>query len=95
MKSMFIDHGESQEFSGKAVAHLAADTAIMGKSGRIQMTADLAREYGFTDEDGKINGDMRQIKFMLEAAGWTRLATVCPGFLRLPLFLMHFGSYKF
>jgi hypothetical protein len=33
--------GESMEFSGKAVAHLAADPNIMVKTGKIFMTGDL------------------------------------------------------
>ena len=35
--------GESVEFSGKAVAKLAADPDVRQKTGKIQMTADLAR----------------------------------------------------
>ena len=39
--------GESPEFVGRAVAHLANDPKIMKKSGCVFMTYDLAREYGF------------------------------------------------
>jgi NAD(P)-dependent dehydrogenase (short-subunit alcohol dehydrogenase family) len=44
---------ESPEYVGRAVAALAADSNVMEKSGRILNVGDLAREYGFTDVDGR------------------------------------------
>ncbi len=44
---------ESVEYIGRAVAALATDPAMLDKSGRILVVADLAREYGFTDIDGR------------------------------------------
>lgn len=44
---------ESPRYLGRAVAHLAADPAIMDKSGKTLLVADLAREYSFTDVDGR------------------------------------------
>jgi NAD(P)-dependent dehydrogenase (short-subunit alcohol dehydrogenase family) len=44
---------ESAEFPGRAIAALAADPKIMAKSGGVFITPELAREYGFTDIDGK------------------------------------------
>jgi NAD(P)-dependent dehydrogenase (short-subunit alcohol dehydrogenase family) len=50
----FLDltNSESPQFVGRAVAALAADPRVMGKSGRALVAAELAREYGFTDVDG-------------------------------------------
>lgn len=45
--------GESIEYSGLAVAHLAADPNYMAKTGKILMTSELGQEYGFVDIDGK------------------------------------------
>src|SRR5499426_325787 len=45
---------ESPEYVGRAVAALAADSNVMEKSGRILSVGDLAREYGFTDVDGRL-----------------------------------------
>ena len=45
---------ESPEYVGRAVAALAADSDVMEKSGRILTAGDLAREYGFTDVDGRL-----------------------------------------
>jgi NAD(P)-dependent dehydrogenase (short-subunit alcohol dehydrogenase family) len=44
---------ESPEFPGRAIAALAADRNVLAKSGRVFTTPELAREYGFTDVDGK------------------------------------------
>src|SRR5437773_5030770 len=44
---------ESAEFPGRAIAALAGDEHILAKSGRVLTTPELAREYGFTDVDGK------------------------------------------
>jgi hypothetical protein len=44
---------ESAEFPGRAIAALAADEHVLAKSGLVLTTPELAREYGFTDVDGK------------------------------------------
>jgi NAD(P)-dependent dehydrogenase (short-subunit alcohol dehydrogenase family) len=44
---------ESPRYLGRAIAALAADPAVMDKSGRAHRVGDLAREYGFTDVDGR------------------------------------------
>src|SRR5262245_3589090 len=49
-----LSNSESPQFIGRAVAALAADPAVMSKSGTILVAAALAREYGFTDIDGKV-----------------------------------------
>jgi NAD(P)-dependent dehydrogenase (short-subunit alcohol dehydrogenase family) len=43
---------ETPYYVGRAVAALAADPNIMGKSGSILTSWDLSDEYGFTDRDG-------------------------------------------
>jgi NAD(P)-dependent dehydrogenase (short-subunit alcohol dehydrogenase family) len=49
-----ISFGESPKFNGKAVVALASDPDIMSKSGGSFWTAKLAREYGFTEDDGSL-----------------------------------------
>lgn len=44
---------ESPAYLGRAVAALAADPKVLEKSGRLLTVGELAREYGFTDEDGR------------------------------------------
>jgi NAD(P)-dependent dehydrogenase (short-subunit alcohol dehydrogenase family) len=48
-----LSNSESPEFIGQAVAALAADPDVLRHTGRILVAAALAREYGFTDIDGK------------------------------------------
>lgn len=52
-KQFGYDRSESVLYVGRAVAALAADRGVKKKSGTVQFVADLAREYGFTDEDGR------------------------------------------
>jgi NAD(P)-dependent dehydrogenase (short-subunit alcohol dehydrogenase family) len=44
---------ESVEYLGRAVAALAADPAVIRRSGRTYAVGELAREYNFTDHDGR------------------------------------------
>jgi NAD(P)-dependent dehydrogenase (short-subunit alcohol dehydrogenase family) len=44
---------ESPLFVGRAVAALAADRKVMGRTGALLSSYGLAREYGFTDYDGR------------------------------------------
>ena len=44
---------ESPEYLGRAVRALAEDPKIMDKSGQLFTVGDLARDYGFTDVDGR------------------------------------------
>lgn len=46
-----ISTAQSPQFTGRAVAALAADPDLMRKSGRACVVAHLAQEYGFTDSD--------------------------------------------
>jgi dehydrogenase/reductase SDR family member 1 len=48
-----LSNSESPQFVGRAVAALAADPDVMSRSGQVLVAAALAREYGFTDVDGK------------------------------------------
>lgn len=44
---------ESPEYIGRAVVHLLADPELMTRSGKVLTAGQLAREYGFTDVDGR------------------------------------------
>ncbi|MFL6275884.1 MAG: SDR family NAD(P)-dependent oxidoreductase [Blastocatellia bacterium] len=48
-----LSNSESPQFIGRAVAALASDPQVIEKSGGVLIAASLAREYGFTDIDGK------------------------------------------
>lgn len=91
---MFENLGESIEFAGMAVANLAKDAKKMNKTGKILLTGDLAREYGFQDLDGSTH-DMRSISVLANAYGYNFLSRFIPSFVRIPLFAMHFSASKF
>jgi NAD(P)-dependent dehydrogenase (short-subunit alcohol dehydrogenase family) len=44
---------ESPRYIGRGVVALASDPDVMNKTGSVLRVADLAREYGFTDIDGR------------------------------------------
>ncbi|HZW87739.1 MAG TPA: SDR family NAD(P)-dependent oxidoreductase [Myxococcaceae bacterium] len=44
---------ESPRYVGRAVVALAADPRVLERTGKVLRVADLAREYGFTDVDGR------------------------------------------
>ena len=84
-----FESGEFVEFSVKA-----ADPNYMSKTGRILLTGDLSRVYGFVDEDGD-NHNMRSVSRLLAGWGHTWIAAVIPGFVRVQLFVLHYLSNKF
>lgn len=49
-----LTNSESPEFVGRAVAALAADPHVLRHTGSVIVAAALAKEYGFTDTDGKV-----------------------------------------
>ncbi|XP_077983460.1 dehydrogenase/reductase SDR family member 1-like [Glandiceps talaboti] len=87
--------GESPEYAGKAVIHLASDPNIMKKSGRILMAGDLAREYGFKDIDGRDPFHFRCLKDLISQSGHTWLAMMVPGFIMIPYWMIAVGTHKF
>ncbi|MBM4383200.1 MAG: SDR family NAD(P)-dependent oxidoreductase [Deltaproteobacteria bacterium] len=48
-----LSNSESPRFTGRAVVALARDGELLRRSGETLVAAALAREYGFTDVDGK------------------------------------------
>ncbi len=52
---------ETPEYLGRAIAALAADPNVIEKSGRQFTAGDLAREYGFTDIDGRQPAPFRML----------------------------------
>lgn len=53
--AQFLDlsNSESPEFIGRAVVALAADPDVLRHTGKVLVAAAVAKEYGFTDIDGK------------------------------------------
>jgi NAD(P)-dependent dehydrogenase (short-subunit alcohol dehydrogenase family) len=48
-----LSNSESPEFIGRAIAALAGDTDALRHTGQVLVAAAVARDYRFTDVDGK------------------------------------------
>ena len=58
---------ESPEFTGRAVVALSSlsRSAMLSRSGRVEVVAELAKEFGFRDVDGAIPPSIRSLRFLL------------------------------
>ncbi len=54
--------GTSVEFPGRVIAALAADPAVMQRSGGSFISPELAAEYGITDIDGRVIPSLRETR---------------------------------
>lgn len=60
------DLAESTEYSGRAIAALAADPNVLNKAGELVFVADVAKEYGFTDIDGRFIDNFYRVLGMIQ-----------------------------
>jgi NAD(P)-dependent dehydrogenase (short-subunit alcohol dehydrogenase family) len=49
-----LERTESPHYVGRAVVALAGDPQVQRRNGQVLQAGDLAREYGFTDIDGRL-----------------------------------------
>ncbi|XP_034559797.1 dehydrogenase/reductase SDR family member 1 isoform X2 [Notolabrus celidotus] len=94
-KNVFAD-GETTEVSGKCIVNLAQDKNLMGLTGKVLMTCDLARRYGIKDTDGRDVADYTSIKFLLSQSTYLSwLSVVMPSFIRVPRFMLTLAHGRF
>jgi NAD(P)-dependent dehydrogenase (short-subunit alcohol dehydrogenase family) len=67
-KDPYFAESESPWLAGRAAAALAADPDARRKAGLIHFASDLAREYGFTDVDGRVPDFPRMFDAWMRAA---------------------------
>jgi len=62
-----LSKGETPSFSGKAVVELANldKERMMERSGNVEVVAELAKEFGFTEADGSQPPSIRSLKYLL------------------------------
>ncbi|KAL3054747.1 hypothetical protein OYC64_017642 [Pagothenia borchgrevinki] len=95
IKDAFIN-GETTELSGMCIVNLAKDKSLMSLSGKVLLTCDLARRYGFQDVDGRSVTDYTSLKFLLTKVPYLSwLSVVTPSFLHLPRFVLTLASNRF
>ena len=59
---------ETPLFTGRVIAALTGDTNIMRRTGKVQIVAELAQQYGIVDQDGNLPASLRSLKFLIPAA---------------------------
>ena len=59
---------ETPLLTGRAIAALAADSTVMHRTGRVQIVAELAQEYGLVDQNGESPVSLRSLRFLLPSA---------------------------
>jgi NAD(P)-dependent dehydrogenase (short-subunit alcohol dehydrogenase family) len=62
-----IGFGETPKFNGRAVVALASDPDVLAKSGGSYWSSRLAREYGFTEDDGHLPPEIDGIQTLMSA----------------------------
>jgi len=56
---------ETPLFTGRAIASLASDDNIIKYTGKIQVVAEVAKRYGFVDQNGNRPVSLRSLRFIL------------------------------
>lgn len=59
---------ETPLLTGRVIAALAADPTVMRRTGRVQIVAELAKQYGLVDENGRCPASLRSLRFMVPYA---------------------------
>ncbi|XP_031415300.1 dehydrogenase/reductase SDR family member 1 isoform X2 [Clupea harengus] len=94
-KDVFAN-GETTELSGKCIVELAKDKNLMSLTGKVLMTCDLARRYGFQDVDGRSVTDFTSMKFIISQVPYLSwLSSITPSFLRVPRFMLTLANGRF
>jgi len=94
-KDMF-GQGETPDFAGKALVHLANDSSqLMKRTGRTLFTIDLANEYKFTEDDGSLPVDFFSMKNALKQMRHPWLAALFPSSVKMPKTLVYLAGFKF
>jgi len=93
-KNLF-EEGETIEYAGKCVEHLAADSNKLRKTGRVLLSVDLGEEYGFVDVNGCSPPNMRSIGALLRMSGWNKTAMLFPRWVKLPYWTVALSGSKF
>ncbi|WP_341531115.1 SDR family NAD(P)-dependent oxidoreductase [Nostoc sp. UHCC 0302] len=56
---------ETPLLTGRVIAKLASDPNVMNRTGRVQVVAEVAKEYGVVDQDGNLPASLRSLRFVL------------------------------
>ncbi len=62
LSGLDISFGETPGFTGKACIALATDPDVLARSGKAFKTTQLAREYGFAEDDGSMPAEFLSLR---------------------------------
>lgn len=96
-REMFMN-GETTEFSGKIIAHLATNPNMIKYTSKVVIGADYAYQFGIKDIDGRTIGSLRQIKYLMQnylPNSVKFVANFVPGFVKIPQFVIDIFTSKF
>ncbi|MBR8832919.1 MAG: SDR family NAD(P)-dependent oxidoreductase [Stigonema ocellatum SAG 48.90 = DSM 106950] len=65
--AMFSDryNWETPLLTGRVIATLVCDPNVIRRTGRVQIVAELAGQYGLVDQDGNLPVSLRSLRFLL------------------------------
>lgn len=94
--------GKTPEYSGRAVVALVAldRSALLDRSGNVEVVAELAREMGFTEDDGSRPYSIRSLKYILPNFAFPQIeresGKPVPGWIRdnVPDFLLPWSVFS-
>ncbi len=56
---------ETPLLTGRVIAKLAAEKDIIRRTGKVQIVAEVAQQYGVVDQDGNLPASLRSLRFIL------------------------------
>ncbi|MFN6568153.1 SDR family NAD(P)-dependent oxidoreductase [Dendronalium sp. ChiSLP03b] len=59
---------ETPLLTGRVIAQLACEPNVIKRTGRVQIVAELAKQYGLVDQDGNRPVSLRSLRFLLPFA---------------------------
>ncbi|MBD2255551.1 SDR family NAD(P)-dependent oxidoreductase [Nostoc parmelioides] len=59
---------ETPLLTGRVIAKLAAETYVINRTGRVQVVAELAKQYGVVDQEGNLPVSLRSLRFLIPLA---------------------------
>ena len=93
-----FSEGESIEYSGKIIVHMAQDPNIIKQTAKVVIGAEYGQRFGILDIDSRVIYSHRQVKALLSMVvpdNFRFLTNLVPGFVKIPQFVIDILTSKF
>ncbi|MEA5571323.1 SDR family NAD(P)-dependent oxidoreductase [Calothrix sp. UHCC 0171] len=86
---------ETPLLTGRVIAKLASEANIIHRTGKVQIVAELAGQYGIVDQDGNLPVSLRSLRFLLPSAlpALRKYSSLIPD-LKIPWSLLLISTLK-